>query len=162
VTANGEVYTVQCLDSNGDPKPIKGNTVIIRQNTTYTALQLANVEVYGDDNCNVDERLHALGPSKCTTSSDCSGERTCSRWKWCQGVSNCPAPAVAPGAIRATYLSSLYKESFTCGETDSENYFKEVDEGNTNEKCAELIQEAGFEFYEQIMTSGCRGCINDS
>lgn len=79
-TANGVVYTVPCVDDAGAATTIVGNSVVIKQDTTYTALQLANVEVWGNDNCNHDERLNALGPHKCSTSADCGGARTCSRW----------------------------------------------------------------------------------
>jgi len=84
-TVNGAIYTVTCA------APLTGNQVTIRKENTYTHLQLALVEVYGNDNCTHDERLNAQGPHKCGTSLDCSGKRTCSRWGWCQGTSECPA-----------------------------------------------------------------------
>jgi len=66
-TTNGAVYTVTC------DAPITGTSVTIRKDNTYTHLQLAVVEVYGNDNCTHDERLNALGPHKCSTSLDCGG-----------------------------------------------------------------------------------------
>ena len=40
--------------------------------------------------CGVKESQNPLGPHKCTHSGQCDGDRTCSRWQWCQGTSNCP------------------------------------------------------------------------
>jgi hypothetical protein len=150
VTANGEVYTVTC------ETPVTGPSVIIRQDTTYTALQLANVEVYGNDHCTHDESINPLGAHKCTTSSDCSGARTCSRWKWCQGESGCPA--VAAPTPRATYLTELYAASRSCGSLDKENYGKDAKHA-TAESCAVDMKDAGFEYFAFRASEKCQGCV---
>lgn len=96
VTETKKTYTVKCA------KPVTGNSIIIRQNTTYTALQLAVVEVYGNDNCDHDERKNKWGAHKCMAASDCAGARHCSRWRWCHGKTGCAAKAVV--APRARYV----------------------------------------------------------
>lgn len=35
--------------------------------------------------CSIDEGQNTLGPNKCSMDSECSGDRTCSDWSWCQG-----------------------------------------------------------------------------
>ncbi len=40
--------------------------------------------------CYINESQNALGPNRCRDDSECSGNRTCSPWNWCQGTSNCP------------------------------------------------------------------------
>jgi hypothetical protein len=109
-TTNGTVYTVACEDADGNAATLSGNEVTIKQDTTYTALQLAEVQVWGNDNCLHDERLNALGPSKCSTAMDCAGARTCSRWGWCSGESQCSG--VTDQDIRAMYNTSVYLEAF--------------------------------------------------
>lgn len=39
--------------------------------------------------CRVDEARNPLGPNRCSNSNQCSGDRTCSDWGWCQGTSGC-------------------------------------------------------------------------
>jgi hypothetical protein len=111
-TANGVVYTVPCIDGDSNPIELKGNSVTIKHDATYNPLQLAVVEVFGNDNCKHDERLNALGAHKCASASDCSGARTCSRWGWCAGESECSG--VVDQDIRAMYVTSLYKEGASC------------------------------------------------
>ena len=56
-----------------------------------TALLLASIEALCDPNCTWDEAKNPEGPNQCSNSCECSGDRTCSPWGWCEGVSGCPA-----------------------------------------------------------------------
>lgn len=41
-------------------------------------------------NCNIDESKNSLGPNRCENNdAQCNGDRTCSQWRWCQGIANC-------------------------------------------------------------------------
>lgn len=92
-TSTASTYTVTCTT------PLSGSSITIRQNTTYTALQLANVEVWGDNNCHHDEFTNADGARRCSTSSDCTGARTCSKWQWCVGDSGCTPASPTPWLV---------------------------------------------------------------
>jgi hypothetical protein len=150
-TANGKEYIVKCA------KPVTGNTVIIRQNTTYTALQLANVEVYGNDNCDHDERKNKWGAHKCMASSDCAGARYCSRWRWCHGKTGCPA--VAKPKPQEPYVAEKILSKRQCGkmeeQLDKEGTMKTVDE------CLEAAAGDGYDFFvfSTHKSGGCRGCV---
>jgi hypothetical protein len=159
-TTNGTVYTVQCMGTDGvTPTALTGKSVIIKQDTTYTALQLAKVQVFGDSGCNHDERLNASGAHKCSHAGECAGNRTCSRWGWCGGESGCPA--ATPQTIRDTYVAAEFKENYICGELDVEEYDKEKTMTSW-EQCSKEMFGAGFEYF--IFNEGnndmykCRGC----
>merc|ERR1719263_976824 len=39
--------------------------------------------------CKIDERENVFGAHRCRSNSHCEGNRTCSRYRWCQGRSGC-------------------------------------------------------------------------
>lgn len=146
-------YTVKCA------KPVTGNSIIFRQNTTYTALQLALVEVYGNDNCDHDERKNKWGAHKCMSSSDCAGARYCSRWRWCHGKTNCPPKVVTQP--RARYVQTLFAKDKECSglsdEMDRELKLK------TAEECAVVAFNDGYDHFVFTNAPGktnasCKGC----
>lgn len=97
-TNDSTEYTVTCATS------VTGNTVILRQNTYYTALQLNTVKVYGDDNCSHSEGRNPRGAHKCWNASQCTGKRWCSRWGWCKGSTGCSAASLpATPAVRDSH-----------------------------------------------------------
>jgi hypothetical protein len=100
-TVPGYTYTKQVLTLDCK-QAIKGDQIIIRGNSSYTALQLATVEVYGLDNCLIDESKTG---HKCQRNGpiQCAGARTCSRWGWCQGQSQCPPRATPAPAKKLPY-----------------------------------------------------------
>lgn len=103
-TYTGKWYTVTCS------KPVTGSSVIFRQNTFYTALQLTTVEVYGDDNCSHNEGKNSWGAHRCRSSSDCSGRRYCSRYRWCHGTSGCPKVTKVVAAVRESHkIEAVFK-----------------------------------------------------
>jgi len=115
-TETGKWYEVKCVDKNGKETTVHGNQVTIRQNTTYTALQLAKVEVYYDDNCTHNERKNSRGPHKCWSSGECTGARACSRWGWCHGTTQCPKPKDPPKP-KATYALKVEAKDKACAKT---------------------------------------------
>lgn len=139
---------------------------MVKHDTTYTPLQLAYVQVFGSDYCHVDERLNVLGANQCTTSADCTGARTCSRWGWCQGEHQCPDyDESLLQAIRPVWNAALYAANQTCGEVDEEEF--DTQKLMTSwEECADAMQGAGFEYFnfngEGEDLHQCRGCVNDS
>lgn len=116
-TATGDDHEIVCSE------PITGSKIVIRHDQRQAPLQLALVEVFGNDNCNHDERLNELGPNRCSLSSHCQGKRTCSKFQWCQGESACAA-AVEPEA-RPTWLLKAHGPTSKCADVDAEEYDKE-------------------------------------
>jgi hypothetical protein len=132
-------YTVDCKE------PVSGGSVVIRQNTTYTALQLAEVTVYGDDNCGHDETKNKAGAHKCSSSSECTGARTCSKYRWCQGKHECPKKEVIIPERKHYNLSKYAKGKCELAEDDLAEKM-ETTEQNL-EACAEAAANAGAEFF---------------
>jgi len=149
-TATAQWYTVTCAT------PLSGNNITIRQDTTYTALQLATVEVYGYDNCHHQEATNSWGAHKCRSASDCTGARTCSRFQWCTGDSACAsssAPVVRPTSVVSTYSGSRQCHSSYLGEElDKEGVFADA------ARCALAVTENGCEYFQFSTSNGNRGC----
>ena len=40
-------------------------------------------------NCSIDEAKNKGGPNRCRRNKHCNGDRTCSKFHWCQGHSHC-------------------------------------------------------------------------
>jgi hypothetical protein len=133
-------YYVQCKS------PVQGNSITIRQNTTYTALQLAEVVVFGDDNCGHDESKNSRGPHKCRASHECAGARTCSRWGWCQGTDKCPKKAEAVLPPRKHYTYDYYGAG-KCEDQDEDLGEKMENKDKNKNGCAEAAADAGAEFF---------------
>lgn len=53
------------------------------------------------DACQIDEALNRKGSNQCELDSECSGERRCSIYGWCQGTSGCPEACEIDEAINA-------------------------------------------------------------
>lgn len=150
-TATGQSYTVKCA------KPVTGNSVVIRQNTTYTALQLATVEVFGNDNCDHDEKKNQWGAHKCRTASDCSGARTCSRWRWCQGKSKCTKAAPVEKAV---FVFEKLAESKSCAQLEDD--LDKDKEMTKAEECAEIAAGDGYDAFVFLKGKVCKGCKKGS
>jgi len=150
-TANGVKYTVTCV------KPLTGKSIIIRQNTTYTALQLANVEAFGSDNCTHDERKNTNGPHKCMSSADCTGARYCSRWRWCHGTTQCPV--VAPVVPKSKYVHEKLEDNKMCENLDEE-LDKELKYTDVKDCAEQAFQDgyAHFVFATTKTNGSCKGC----
>jgi hypothetical protein len=54
-------------------------------------LPLAMAQAGSSPNYRWDESKSPLGPNRCSDSSQCDGQRTCSEWGWCQGEAR-PSP----------------------------------------------------------------------
>jgi hypothetical protein len=156
------VYTVDCR-TNNNGKGIAGNTVVIRQDKFTTALQLATVEVFGLDNCMIDEKLTG---HKCKRGGDitCSGARTCSRWGWCQGESKCVNTIPEVVEVKQ-YQATLINNGKKC--VDAEDNFADKElESISEDRCAELTFANGGTYFQYNAAFGgraaCQICMLDT
>lgn len=143
-----------------------GDQIIIRQNTYTTALQLATVEVFGLDNCLIDESQTGHKCSADGSKGVCAGARTCSRWGWCQGKSGC-TPITPPVEIKP-YQVVVEHNQKKC--VDAEADFAEKETADISlDQCSELAFENGavlFHHRTAVPTtntkSACQICMLDS
>jgi hypothetical protein len=138
VTVTGDEHEITCT------APITGSKIVVRHDDRHAPLQLAVVEVFGNDNCTHDERLNASGAHRCSASSDCQGKRTCSKFGWCQGASECTAAQVPEE--RRTWLVRSHAAQTRCADVDAEEYDKEY-AFTTAEECAAAVVDAGYKYF---------------
>ena len=74
---------------------------------------LLTVAVCATSNCDWDETKNIKGPSRCSTDSQCTGARTCTKFGWCEGDPECPAAASC--AIVEEYKSKCEWDSQCLG-----------------------------------------------
>ena len=149
-TATATQYTVTCAT------PLRGSSITIRQNTTFTALQLATVEVWGFDNCTHDEKENSWGAHKCRTANDCEGARSCSRWQWCTGETACPA--ASPPAERSPYVVTSRHGSRVCHSSYTEDNLDKENEMTTAAQCGAKALENGCQYFHFSPHAASRGC----
>jgi len=152
-TSDSVEYTVTCASA------VMGNTVVLRQNTYYTALQLSSVSVYGDDNCSHNERANTRGPHRCSSGAECAGKRTCSRWGWCGGASGCSSTTSAFVNTRLAHSFAVAYQGQQCAAASmSVSLGKTTNAFANAAECAAVAKsELNCEFFNFDTSGGVAG-----